>query len=100
MHPSAWKVDSAKFVRLGGLPPRPRHSSSAYDTPRRKIANIATLETPSTRAATKASGPTSEGPPEVGSGLTVAGALGLAVAVAVGEVVAVLRTVFPSEVKT
>jgi hypothetical protein len=35
----------------------------------------------------------------VGSGLTVAATVGLAVAVAVGELVAVLRTVVPSEVK-
>jgi hypothetical protein len=50
------------------------------------------------------SGQTSEGPPEVGSGLAVAVALelavGLAVALAVEEVAAVLRTVCPSEVKT
>jgi hypothetical protein len=60
-------------------------------TRRRKSAKVATLEPISARAATKASGPTSEGSPEVGSGLTVAVALGLGVAVAVG-VVAVLRT--------
>ncbi|MBA3702855.1 MAG: hypothetical protein H0W79_08530 [Rubrobacteraceae bacterium] len=50
------------------------------------------------------SGLTSEGPPAVGSGLAVAVALvlavGLAVALVVEEVVAVLRTVCPSEVKT
>ena len=53
-------------------------------TRRRKSAKVATLEPISARAATKASGPTSEGSPEVGSGLTVADALGLGVAVAVG----------------
>ena len=63
-----------------------------YDKSRRKIANAATLEPSSTKAATKASGPMSDGPPEVGIGLTVAGELGLAVAVAVGESAPVLRT--------
>ena len=45
---------------------------------------------------------TTEGPPEVGSGLAAAVALGLAVglavALAVGETVAVLRSVCPSGV--
>src|SRR5829696_8474606 len=64
--------------------PSPRHRSSAYDKARCKSAKAATLEPTSARAATKASGPTSEGSPEVGSGLTVAVALGLGVGVAVG----------------
>ena len=101
IHPSSWNGHSRKLdfhftelseVRIQGIlgsslahegvrsrpHPSPRHKSSAYDKARRRSAKAATLEPTSVRAATKASGPTSEGPPEVGSGLSVAGALGLA----------------------
>jgi hypothetical protein len=83
-----------------GLHPSPRHRSSAYEEPRRNSTTAATPEPTSTRAATKVSGQTAEGPPEEGSGLAVAVALELAVALAMRESDAVLRTVCPSEVKT
>ena len=82
-----------------GLHPTRRNTASVYDKPRRNSPKAATPEPTSTEATTT-SDHASEGPPELGSGLTVAVALALAVALAVGETVAVLRTVVRSEVKT
>ena len=81
-----------------------RHRFGDYERSRRKCTNAATPEPISATTVTKMSGQTTEGPPEVGSGLVVAVApelaVGLAVALAVEDVVAVFRTVCPPEVKT
>ncbi len=67
------------------LHPTRRHSSSAYDKPRRNSANAPAPEPTNAKADTKASGQGSEGPPAVASavGLALAVALGLAVALVV-----------------
>ena len=66
---------------------RPYVSLAHYETPRRSSTSAPTPEAISVREATKVTGPTSDGPPVVGSGVAVA--VGLAVAVAMGEAVAV-----------
>jgi hypothetical protein len=58
-----------------------------YETPRRSSTSAPTPEAMSVRVATQVTGPTSGGPPVVGSGLAVA--VGLAVALAVAVAVAV-----------
>jgi hypothetical protein len=73
--------------------------SNAYETLRRNRTSAPTPEAISARLATKVTGPTSGGPPLLGSavavGLAVAVAVGLAVAVAVAVVVAVAVAVMP-----
>src|SRR5829696_7699117 len=55
-----------------------------YETPRRSSTIAPTPEATSVRVATQVSGPTSGGPPVVGSALAVAVGLAVALAVAVG----------------
>ena len=60
-----------------------------YETPHRTSTSAPTPEAISVRVATQVTGPTSGGPPVVGSALAVAVALAVALAVAVAVAVAV-----------